>query len=85
MAFLQKPQICQHGPPTTVDFLVKPLEKAKAGKSITTKLSYETLLVQWGYTIAAKLNFARASSLNKVQVRNKSNFRNILVCKIEFC
>ena len=84
MAFLRKPQICQHGPPTTVDFPVKPLEKAKAGKSITTKLSYETLLVQWGYTIAAKLNFARASSLNKVQIRNKSNFRNILGCKIEF-
>ena len=40
MAFRQKPQICQHGPPTTVDFLVKPLEKAKAGKAITTKLSY---------------------------------------------
>ena len=35
MAFRQKPQICQHGPPTTVDFLVKPLEKAKAGKAIT--------------------------------------------------
>ena len=47
MAFLQKPQICQHGPPTTVDFPVKPLEKAKAGKAITTKLSYETQLVQW--------------------------------------
>ena len=44
MAFLQKPQICQHGPPTTVDFPVKPLEKAKAGKA---KLSYETHLVQW--------------------------------------
>ena len=45
MAFRQKPQICQHGPPTTVDFLVKPLEKAKAGKAITTKLSYASRIM----------------------------------------
>ena len=71
MAFRQKPQICQHGPPTTVDFPVKPLEKAKAGKAITTKLSYAsrtavTTMGPWIVHIFGSKKKASHEAVNKV-------------------